>query len=239
MLYVHLWLSILEMDYIFSEDGKFFFPAQKHADHYGVLAIGGDLSAERLVFAYQNGIFPWYSAGEPITWCCTNPRCVLFPEKLKVSKSMKTLFNGEKFRVTFNHCFEDVMRNCAGIKRRFDGDTWILEEMIEAYTGLHKKGITHSVEVWDGEELVGGLYGVAIGKIFFGESMFSKVSNASKYGFITLVNRLVEDGFVMIDCQQATEHLISLGAETIPLEDFLEILNQNKTLGFKLDLGEK
>lgn len=223
--------------YIFSDDGKLFFPAQNQADEYGALAIGGDLSPERLIFAYQNGIFPWFNEGEMIAWYCTNPRCVLFPEKLKISKSMKTLFNGKKFEVTFNHCFEEVMKNCSMIKRKQEDASWISEMFIAAYTELWRLGYAHSVEVWEDKNLVGGLYGVAIGKVFFGESMFSKVSNASKYGLITLTNQLIKEGFVMIDCQQATQHLLSLGAETIDLDAFLEILNPNKTLDYKLKLG--
>jgi leucyl/phenylalanyl-tRNA---protein transferase len=215
------------MKYIFSDDAKYFFPSQEHCDEYGVLAIGGDLSPERLIFAYQHGIFPWYADYEPITWWCPDPRFVLFPQDLKVAKSMRPLFNNAAFEVTYNTCFTEVMRNCANINRKDQNGTWIIEEIIEAYTDLYEMGIAHSVEVWQKKELVGGLYGIRLGNIFFGESMFSKVANASKYGFITYVKKLIEEGIVLIDCQQETPHLASLGAKAIDRNSFLHILAEN------------
>jgi leucyl/phenylalanyl-tRNA---protein transferase len=203
------------MDFIFSQNKHLYFPAQTNADEYGILAIGGDLSPERLIFAYENGIFPWYSEDEPITWFCPDPRFVLFPEEIKIAKSMSSLFNSRRFRVTYDTCFEEVMRSCGAISRKGQAGTWIIEDMISAYSNLHELGFAHSVEVWEGDDLVGGLYGVALGKVFFGESMFAKVSNASKFGFITLVKKLIADGFQLIDCQQETPHLASLGARAI------------------------
>ena len=217
------------MDFIFSKNKQLYFPAQNAADEYGVLAIGGDLSPERLIFAYENGIFPWYSEDEPITWFCPDPRFVLFPKEIKIAKSMHSLFNNQRFRVTYDTNFEEVMRNCSAISRKGQTGTWIIEDMINAYTDLHKMGIAHSVEVWESDDLVGGLYGIALGKVFFGESMFAKVSNASKFGFITLVKKLIADGFQLIDCQQETPHLASLGAKAISRELFLNILKENKS----------
>ena len=203
------------------------FPPVNVADENGVLAIGGDLSVERLKLAYKRGIFPWYGVGSPIMWWSPDPRFVLFPEELRVSKSMRPYFNQGKFRVTFDTNFEAVISNCATIQREGFNSTWIIDDMKEEYIDLHKEGIAHSVEVWNGENLVGGLYGIAMGKVFFGESMFAKESNASKFGFITLVLVLKDAGYVLIDCQQETEHLASLGARPIPREDFISILEKN------------
>ncbi len=203
------------------------FPPVNVANENGVLAIGGDLSVERLKLAYKRGIFPWYGEGSPIMWWSPDPRFVLFPEELRVSKSMRPYFNQGKFRVTFDTNFEAVISNCATIQREGFNSTWIIDDMKEAYIDLHKEGIAHSVEVWNGENLVGGLYGIAMGKVFFGESMFAKESNASKFGFITLVRVLKDAGYVLIDCQQETEHLASLGARPIPREDFISILEKN------------
>ncbi|MFN3315810.1 MAG: leucyl/phenylalanyl-tRNA--protein transferase, partial [Raineya sp.] len=203
-----------------------YFPSVERACKEGIVAIGGDLSVERLLLAYQSGIFPWFSPGDPIVWWSPNPRFVLYPEKIKVSKSMKQLFKKQFFRVSFDTCFEEVITNCANIKREGQSGTWITKEMKKSYCELHNLGYAHSVEVWQDENLVGGLYGVALGKIFFGESMFSKVSNASKYGFITLTRLLQEKGFKLIDCQVHTEHLESLGAEFIERWHFIEELEQ-------------
>jgi leucyl/phenylalanyl-tRNA--protein transferase len=213
-------------------DDDILFPPPDLATAEGILAVGGDLSAERLIQAYKNGIFPWFNPGEPILWWSPDPRFVLFPSELRVSKSMRPYFNQQKFEVTFDRAFDRVIRACQvraseSNRRRRSIGSWITEDMIEAYTILHQKGIGHSVEVWDKDELVGGLYGLAIGKIFFGESMFTRVSNASKFGFISLVHWLKERGFVLIDCQQETRHLASLGAKCIPRRDFLAFLEQH------------
>jgi len=202
------------------------FPSVEFANPDGLLAMGGDLSVERLLDAYNHGIFPWYDASEPILWWSPDPRMVLFPENLKVSKSMRQLFKKESFQVTFNQDFSGVIENCAVIKRVGQNGTWITQEIKDAYLKLHHMGIVQSVEVWQNKELVGGLYGIYLKekKIFCGESMFAKVSNASKYGFITYVNKLKEEGVSLIDCQIYTEHLNSLGASEIPRKEFLSFL---------------
>ncbi len=198
------------------------FPALENADEHGILALGGDLSPERLLLAYHSGIFPWYSADEPIIWWSPDPRFVLYPEKIKVSKSMKQVFRKEQFKVTFDQNFEEVIYHCGKIKRRGQYDTWITNEMKQAYHHLHQLGYAHSVEVWENEQLVGGLYGVSLGRCFFGESMFSYVSNASKTGFITVVQHLLQKEFMLIDCQVHTKHLESLGAEHIARTQFVK-----------------
>ncbi len=204
------------------------FPPPEYATAEGILAVGGDLSPERLLKAYQMGIFPWFNDGEPIAWWSPDPRMVLFPTELKVSKSMKPYFNQQKFKVTFDHDFEGVMRNCQAPREKQCGGTWITNDMLEAYCKLHELGFAHSVEVWQGAEMVGGLYGIALGKCFYGESMFSNVSNASKFGFIYLVKLLERMGFWLVDCQQQTRHLSSLGARPIPRADFLKFLKKNE-----------
>ncbi|MBR9922408.1 MAG: leucyl/phenylalanyl-tRNA--protein transferase [Bacteroidetes bacterium] len=201
------------------------FPNPGLADHRGILAVGGDLSTDRLIEAYRKGIFPWYSDGSPILWWSPDPRCVLFPEDLKIAKSMRPYLNQPKFEWTLDENFQEVIHLC-GTSRP---GTWITPEMEAAYCQLHALGYAHSVEVWEGDELVGGLYGIALGKCFFGESMFSKRSNASKFGFIRLVQRLSAKGYQLIDCQQETAHLRSMGATTIPRCKFLEILQKNET----------
>lgn len=204
------------------------FPDVEESTEEGIVAVGGDLSVERLILAYSRGIFPWYSSDRsPILWWSPDPRFVLFPENLIVSKSMRPYFNQNKFKVTWDQNFEDVIKNCQKIDREDQPGTWITSKMLAAYIQLHKKGYAHSVEVWLENELVGGLYGISLGKVFFGESMFSKVSNASKFGFISLVNQLKQKGFLLIDCQQETKHLESLGANAIKRKDFIDILNDN------------
>jgi leucyl/phenylalanyl-tRNA--protein transferase len=204
------------------------FPDVEESTVEGIVAVGGDLSVERLILAYSRGIFPWYSSDRsPILWWSPDPRFVLFPENLIVSKSMRPYFNQNKFKVTWDQNFEDVIKNCQKIDREDQPGTWITSKMLAAYIQLHKKGYAHSVEVWLENELVGGLYGISLGKVFFGESMFAKVSNASKFGFISLVNQLKQKGFLLIDCQQETKHLESLGANAIKRKDFIDILNDN------------
>ena len=192
----------------------------------GLLAMGGDLSPERIWFAYQNGIFPWFNPEDDILWWCPDPRFVLFPEDLKISKSMKKILREGKFTFTENKCFEEVMKNCQAAERKGQDGTWITDEMIKAYSTLHRYGKAKSIEVWENDELVGGLYGVDLGHIFCGESMFAKVSNASKAGFIYFVEKY-KNQYQLIDCQVYTEHLASLGAKEIPKSEFLKILKQS------------
>lgn len=200
------------------------FPPVENANAEGLLAVGGDLSPERLTLAYREGIFPWFNDDSLILWWSPDPRMVLFPENLKISKSMRKVLRQEQFTVTRNQNFREVVEACASIERPGQDGTWITEAMVEAYCELHRRGIAHSYEVWEGAELVGGLYGVAIGKVFCGESMFSLKSNASKAGFIRFVQDVSEQGFELIDCQVYTEHLESLGAEEIPRESYLAYL---------------
>ena len=205
----------------------------------GLLAAGGDLSADRLIQAYRHGCFPWFSEGQPILWWSPDPRTVLFPEELHVSRSMAKLLRQQRYQVSFDRDFEAVIQACAAPRRDADG-TWITDDMQNAYTELHARGHAHSVEVWDNGELVGGLYGVAMGQLFFGESMFSRADNASKFGFITLARHLQAWGFVLIDCQMPTPHLESLGARSIPrreLADYLrDHLDQPTTAQWDLNL---
>jgi leucyl/phenylalanyl-tRNA--protein transferase len=202
------------------------FPPVTLADTNGLLAIGGDLSVDRLLEAYHSGIFPWYDEHQPILWYSPDPRMVLFPSELKISKSMRQLIRKNKFNVTFNKDFESVVQHCATVKRPEQEGTWITTDMQKAYKKLHALGYAVSVEVWQQSVLVGGLYGVLLKdkKVFCGESMFSKVSNASKYGFITLVEWLIKKEVQLIDCQMYTDHLASLGAREIPRVAFLKYL---------------
>lgn len=203
---------------------ELFFPPVSEANPDGILAIGGDLSPERLLLAYKRGIFPWFEDGEPIYWWSPNPRMVLFLDELVVSKSMRNILNRNIFKVTFNQNFREVISNCQKIKREGQNGTWITYDMIEAYCKLNEMGIAKSVEVWQNEQLVGGLYGIDLGHIFCGESMFSKVSNASKVAFIALVNQLKSDNYKILDCQVYNEHLESLGCREIDRTYFMEIL---------------
>jgi leucyl/phenylalanyl-tRNA---protein transferase len=197
------------------------FPPYQFTSKEGIIALGGDLSEQRLIHAYKNGIFPWYSQGDPIIWYCPFERMVLFPDDLKVSKSMKKIIKKKEYIITENKAFAQVIYNCKSIDRKDDLGTWITNDMEQAYINLHKKGIAKSVEVWKDAELVGGLYGLEINGIFCGESMFSKVSNASKLAFIHLVKN---KKYQLIDCQVYTDHLASLGAKEIDRTAFLEIL---------------
>ena len=203
---------------------ELFFPDVTEADRDGILAVGGDLSPERLLLAYQSGIFPWFDSDEPILWWAPPRRMVLFPDELVVSKSMRSILRKELFTITFNKDFRAVISNCSTIKRNGQRGTWISDEMIEAYVKLHEMGQAKSVEVWQNNELVGGLYGIDLGHVFCGESMFSKVSNASKVAFITLVENLKIRKYKLIDCQVHNDHLESLGAREIEREEFMQIL---------------
>jgi leucyl/phenylalanyl-tRNA--protein transferase len=203
---------------------KLVFPPPEGAEDDGLLAIGGDLSVERLVLAYSMGIFPWYSDTYPILWWSPDPRLILIPAELKVSRSLRQTIRKGLYRVTTNTAFEEVIRNCATISRKGEQGTWITEEMMAAYIRLHQAGYAHSVEAWDGDELAGGFYGVMMGKAFFGESMFAKKSDASKVAFATYAAALAEKGFELIDCQVTTDHMKRFGAKEIPRALFMQYL---------------
>ncbi len=202
------------------------FPDINQANKDGVLAIGGDLSPKRLLTAYKNGIFPWYNPGEPIVWYAPAKRMILFPTELKVSKSMRQIFRKNVFKLTFNQNFKEVIHHCKTITRKDQFGTWITDEMEEAYIKLHELGIAKSVEVWQDNRLVGGLYGIDLGTVFCGESMFSLISNASKTAFIALSQKLQKENYKLIDCQVYNNHLASLGAREIPREMFMQILKE-------------
>jgi len=194
-------------------------------DPDGLLAIGGDLSEKRLLAAYRQGIFPWYSDDQPILWWSPNPRMVLYPDNLHISKSLRKTLRKENYSITFDSVFDQVIDECAA-PRNYTADTWITDEMTQAYIRLHQSGYAHSVECWQDNELIGGLYGIAIGKVFFGESMFSKKMDASKIAFIYLTRQLQSWGYQLIDCQVYSSHLASLGAVNISRENFIEQLQQ-------------
>ncbi len=202
------------------------FPPVSEADEEGLLAIGGDLNPKRLLHAYRLGIFPWYNRKSPILWWCPDPRFVLFPTHLRVSQSMRQVLVSGKFQYRFNTSFSGVIKACSEVKRKGQNGTWILPEMIAAYEELHRIGFAVSAETWKEGSLVGGLYGLQMGRIFFGESMFSLESNASKFAFIHLVGQLREEGMVLIDCQTHSTHLESLGAQMISRKLFSEILDR-------------
>ncbi len=210
--------------YLLPED--IIFPPVHLANDDGLLAIGGDLSVERLELAYKSGIFPYYNQGEPIIWYSPNYRMVLFPKDLKISKSMRKIIRNNEFKITFNQNFSEVISNCKSIEREEQGETWITNEMQQAYIKLHEKGIAKSVEVWQNNKLVGGLYGIDLGNVFCGESMFSKISNTSKLAFIFLVQKLEREHYKLIDCQVYNKHLASLGAKEISREEFLKYLKK-------------
>lgn len=209
---------------VFGLSDDLIFPHPSLAEEDGLLAVDGDLSPERLILAYRNGIFPWFSEDEPILWWSPNPRFILYPKDIKVSHSMKKLLKKNTYKISFDTCFRDVISNCSNLRK--ESGTWITNDMIEAYCKLHELGYAHSVEAWYEDRLVGGLYGISIGKCFFGESMFSTMSNASKAAFITLCKKLEEKGYTMVDCQVYTEHLESLGAVNISREKFLELVEE-------------
>lgn len=202
------------------------FPPPRLAEKDGLLAVGGDLSQERLLLAYRLGIFPWFLEGEPYLWWSPDPRLVLYPAELVVSKSLKKIIKQNKFHITFDSAFDQVILSCAHVRLKKNQDTWIVQEMIDAYSRLHRSGYAHSVEAWSDDELRGGLYGVALGKCFFGESMFSSKSNASKVAFVHLAEYLKRKSYKFIDCQVSTAHLKRLGAREIPRDDFLKQLEQ-------------
>lgn len=210
---------------LFSLSAKLLFPPVQLAEPDGLLAIGGDLSAERLLLAYRSGIFPWYE-GTDILWWCPDPRFILLPGELQVSKSMHQLLRRQTFHFTINQAFEAVISQCKTVSRKDQDGTWISDDVKKAYIRLHQLGYAHSAEAWFQGELVGGLYGIRIGRVFFGESMFSKASNASKYAFIRYVHHLKEQDTTLIDCQVYTQHLESLGARMIGREEFLEMLRE-------------
>ncbi len=212
---------------IFQLSDDLLFPPIHLAEDDGLLAIGGDLSPSRLLLAYRQGIFPWFSEGDPILWWAPHPRFVLYPASLKVSKSMRQVLRRDTFRISYDEAFHEVIQACSRIPRAGQDGTWITDEMLAAYCELHRLGHAHSVEVWQGAQLVGGLYGISIGRCFFGESMFTHVSNASKAGFITLVRKLESLQFGLIDCQMHSQHLESLGAQHISRELFQSTLSKN------------
>lgn len=210
---------------VFELSDELIFPHPKLAEKDGLLAFGGDLCVERLLLAYSNGIFPWYDEDSPIMWWSPNPRMVLFPEKLKISDSLSRTLRSEKFKVTFDNDFDHVIRRCAAVQRPGQHGTWIVPEMQEAYIRLHQAGFAHSVETWHEGKLVGGLYGVSLGRMFFGESMFHLMRDASKLALVQLAEQLTKWDFQLIDAQQDTDHMRSLGGELVSIDRFLELIN--------------
>lgn len=209
---------------IYFLDKELYFPPVEQANSEGLLAVGGDLSPERLLLAYKSGIFPWFNEDSLILWWSPDPRMVLYPAEIRISKSMRKIIKKGNFSISVNSCFERVVEQCSSIEREGQQGTWITKEMKSAYIKLYEKGIAISYEVWEGDSLVGGLYGVDLGHVFCGESMFSKKSNASKFAFIQLAKDLEERDYLFIDCQLYTDHLASLGAREIPRESFMEQL---------------
>ena len=201
------------------------FPSPEQASAEGIVAVGGDLQPERVMLAYRKGIFPWFDSDDFLIWWSPDPRMVLFPDQLKISKSMRTVLRKKRFEVTFNKAFDQVVEACAKVKRFGQNGTWITPGLMEVYSTLHTQGYAHSVEVWEEGSLVGGLYGIDLGTIFCGESMFSKSSNASKVALIFLVKELKKNKYELIDCQVPTQHLASMGAEPISRTKFLTFLS--------------
>ena len=201
------------------------FPSPEQASDEGIVAVGGDLKPERVMLAYRKGIFPWFESDDFLLWWSPDPRMVLFPDQVKISKSMRTVLRKKQFEVTFNKAFDDVVEACAKVKRFGQNGTWITPGLMEAYSTLHTQGHAHSVEVWAEGVLVGGLYGVDLGTVFCGESMFSKANNASKVALISLAKELKKNKYKLIDCQVPTQHLASMGAESISRSEFLTYLS--------------
>jgi len=218
--------DILEEEFYLPQLNKysFTFPNPREASEEGLLAYGGDLSATRILSAYQRGIFPWYNEGDPILWWSPDPRLLLYPDNFRVRKSFRRVLRSGKFTVTFDKCFSEVIKSCANVSRKGQSHTWIIPDMQEAYIRLHEDGYAHSVEVYLDSKLVGGLYGLAMGRAFFGESMFSLVSDASKVAFKALSDVLGGKGYDFIDCQMKTEHMLALGAQTVKRDTYLDEL---------------
>jgi leucyl/phenylalanyl-tRNA--protein transferase len=204
---------------------ELYFPPVESSNEEGILAIGGDLSVERLILAYNSGIFPWFNELDPVIWWSPMQRMVVDPKNYKVKKSLRNLINQQKFKVTFNQNFSEVIRSCKNVSRRNQEGTWITDDMVKSFDKLHKMNIAKSVEVWQENELVGGLYGVDLGHVFCGESMFSKVSNASKIAFVWLIEYLKQNDYLLLDCQIHNDYLESLGAFEISRNTFMQILN--------------
>ena len=201
------------------------FPSPEQASDEGIVAVGGDLKPERVMLAYRKGIFPWFESDDFLLWWSPDPRMVLFPDQVKISKSMRAVLRKKQFEVTFNNAFDDVVEACAKVKRFGQNGTWITPGLMEVYSTLHTQGHAHSVEVWEEGVLVGGLYGIDLGTVFCGESMFSKANNASKVALISLAKELKKNKYKLIDCQVPTQHLVSMGAESIPRAEFLTYLS--------------
>ncbi|GBC61669.1 leucyl/phenylalanyl-tRNA--protein transferase [Desulfonema ishimotonii] len=212
---------------VFQLSDRIGFPPPHLAEQEGLLAVGGDLRQERLLLAYKMGIFPWYSEDDPIIWWSPDPRLVLYPRDMSVSRSLNRVIKKKRFRVTTDQAFEQVIRACAAVRMESGEGTWLVDEMVDAYCRLHRAGFAHSAEAWDGDTLAGGLYGVSLGRSFFGESMFMRVSNASKVAFVTLVRQLAKWHFDMIDCQVKTDHLMRFGAREISRRAFLGQLEKS------------
>ncbi|MCK5310519.1 MAG: leucyl/phenylalanyl-tRNA--protein transferase [Desulfobacteraceae bacterium] len=212
---------------IFKLSSKLEFPSPYLAEPNGLLCVGGDLSTERLLLAYSSGIFPWFSDDEPILWWSPDPRLVLYPKNIKISKSLKKKLKKHEFKITMDKAFEDVIYACANTRTQNSEETWLVNEMIQAYMKLHNEGFAHSVECWQDDKLAGGLYGISLGRCFFGESMFTYISDASKIALATLSDYLLKLNFDLIDCQVTTEHLISMGGFEISRETFLDQLKQS------------
>jgi len=223
------------------------FPRYEETDHFqfsnpkkwddDIIAVGGNLSPGMLLSAYEQGIFPWYNPGDPVIWQSPDPRCVIYPEKLHVSSSMRKILNNRIFNITFNEDFTGVINGCAEVYRPGQGGTWISDDIIEAYTELHRLGWVHSAEAWQDGFLVGGCYGILMGKVFVGESMFAKRSNASKAAFLTLAEKLFRNGLALVDCQVPTVHLMSLGGEELSRKDYLALLKKHRVSRHPLPLS--
>ncbi len=212
---------------VYQLDNDLWFPPPHEYEDHGIVAVGGDLSVERLLLAYRQGLFPWYNENEPITWYCPATRMVLKPGEVKISKSSRNLLNRDKFEIRIDSCFEEVIDRCQQIRRPGQDGTWLNDALKNSIIELHRLGFAHSFETFEKGKLVGGLYGLSIGRVFFGDSMFSEVSNASKIAFIKMCQRLAQNNFQLIDCQVYNPHLESLGAEEISRDDFLQLIKSN------------